>query len=440
MIDLLARRGWVPAGSEDLVQSMAERAVGLDGPSMQRHLTGLIEANRRIHDDECLNLNPATNTMSPAATAALASGLSTRTSLGYPGAKYEMGLEAIEEIEVIAAQLASAVFGASFVEFRVPSGAMANLMAFMACAEAGDAIIVPPATIGGHVTHHTAGVAGLYGLEIHEAPIDADSYSVDLEGLAALAERVRPKLITLGASLNLHHHDVAGTRSVADAVGAKLMFDAAHLSGPIAGGAWPNPLDGGADLMTMSTYKSLAGPTAGLVMTNDPALAERIDSIAFPGLTANFDVGKTAALALTLNDWLYFGKAYAAEMVASAASLADALVAEGVAVYRPGGLATQSHALALEVTHLGGGMATARRLRECNLLTSAIGLPTGEDDGLRIGTNEIVRWGAVAGDMAEIAALLARALAEESPDGRGAVAAEVSAFRQRFDQLAFVTS
>ena len=81
-----------------------------------------------------------------------------------------MGLEAIEEIEVIAAQLAAEVFGASFVEFRVPSGAMANLMVFMATAQAGDAIIVPPATIAGHVTHHTPGAAGLYGLEIHEAP------------------------------------------------------------------------------------------------------------------------------------------------------------------------------------------------------------------------------------------------------------------------------
>ena len=99
----------------------------------------------------------ATNTMSPAAVAALAAGLGPRTSLGYFGAKYEMGLEAIEEVEVIAAQLAAQVLGARFVEFRVPSGAMANLMVFMATARAGDSVIVPPASVAGHVTHCGSG-------------------------------------------------------------------------------------------------------------------------------------------------------------------------------------------------------------------------------------------------------------------------------------------
>ncbi|MEZ5167048.1 MAG: beta-eliminating lyase-related protein [Acidimicrobiales bacterium] len=394
----------------------------------------LTSANRRIHDVECVNLNPATNTMSPAAAAALSSGLGTRTSLGYPGAKYEMGLEAIEEIETIAAQLASEVFDASFVEFRVPSGAMANLMVFMATATAGHAIIVPPATVAGHVTHHRRGAAGLYGLDVHPAPIDPDRYTVDVDGLAALARDVRPRLITLGSSLNLHHHDVAGVRAVADAVGATLMFDAAHLSGPIAGGAWPNPLHEGAHVMTMSTYKSLAGPAAGLVVTNEPDLAERIEAIAFPGLTANFDVGKTAALAHTLNDWLACGTEYAATMVDCAAALADALTAEGVVVHRTGGVATRSHAFALDVTGHGGGMATALRLRARNLLASAIGLPTGDDDGLRIGTNEIVRWGVGVSDMAELASLVARALGDEPAE---AVAADVTALRRRFTNVHF---
>src|SRR5690606_34263997 len=122
-------------------------------------------------------------------------------------------------------------------------------------------------------------------------------YSVDVDGLARLAREVRPKLITLGGSLNLEPHPVAEARAIADEVGAVLMFDAAHLCGMIAGGAWENPLDQGAHLMTMSTYKSLGGPSGGLVVTNDAGLAERLDAIAFPGLTANFDAGRVAALA-----------------------------------------------------------------------------------------------------------------------------------------------
>lgn len=434
MNERLSARPWVPDASENLTRTWAAATAAASAAERSARLAELISTNEQIHDLQCINLNPATNTMSPSATKALAGGLSTRTSLGYAGAKYEMGLEAIEEIEIMAAELAAEVFDAGFVEFRVPSGAMANLMVFMAAAEAGDSIIVPPATIAGHVTHHRPGAAGLYGLQIHEAPIDPDRYSVDVDGLAGLAERVRPKLITIGSSLNLHHHDLAGIRQVADSVGALVMFDAAHLSGPIAGGAWPNPLAEGAHVMTMSTYKSLAGPTAGLVVTNDAAIAERIDAIAFPGLTANFDAGKTAALAHTLNDWLVHGEAYAAQMVAAASSLSAALSAEDVEVFRPSGVVTRSHAFALDASALGGGMATAHRLRTTGLLTSAIGLPTGLDDGVRMGTNEIVRWGATADDMAALAVLIARSLGDEDPSQ---VAADVESYRRGFTEIGY---
>src|SRR5829696_7300161 len=131
--------------------------------------------------------------MNPKAEALLGAGLGNRPSLGYPGDKYEMGLEAIERIEVIAAELAAEVFGARYAEIRVGSGALANLYAFMATCRPGDTIIAPPAELGGHVTHRGPGAAGLYGLEIHEYPIDAADFTVDLDGLAALAQTVRPK-------------------------------------------------------------------------------------------------------------------------------------------------------------------------------------------------------------------------------------------------------
>ncbi len=428
----LAARPWVPADCEATVQAAATRTANTEASQRAQMIDDLISANTSIHDVECVNLNPASNTIGPRANAALASGLGSRASLGYPGGKYEMGLEAIEQIEVIAAELAGEVFGASYAEVRIPSGAIANLYAFMACAQPGDPIIVPPATIAGHVTHHAAGAAGLYGLVAHEAPINPDTYTIDVDALADLAATIGPKVISVGGSLNLTHHDVAGVRRVADTVGAKVLFDAAHLSGPIAGGAWPNPLADGAHVMTMSTYKSLSGPTAGLLVTNDAAIAERVDAIAYPGLTANFDAGNTAALAHTLSDWLAYGSDYANTMTACAAQLANCLQQRGVRVHQAGGQATLSHAFAVDARQTGGGSNTALHLRKANLLTSAIGLPSGLDDGLRIGTNELVRWGATSEDMDPLAELIARALRSDKPLD---LAADVTAYRSQFTSV-----
>src|SRR5262249_6324905 len=227
----LARRSWVPDRSEDLIARIAAQTGASSAAEIGARIDALIGENRRIHEEDCVNLNPATNAMNPRAEAALGSRLGSRPSLGYPGDKYEMGLEAIERIEVIAAALAAEVFGARFAEIRVASGAMANLYAFMATAKPGDRIIVPPASIGGHITHHRPGAAGLYGLDIHQAPVDATGYTVDVAGLREMAKVLRPKLITIGQSLNLFPHPVAHLRTIADEVGAKLLFDAAHLSG-----------------------------------------------------------------------------------------------------------------------------------------------------------------------------------------------------------------
>ncbi|MES2451329.1 MAG: aminotransferase class I/II-fold pyridoxal phosphate-dependent enzyme [Pseudomonadota bacterium] len=436
---MLARRPWVETASDELVQSIAASVAARSGDEIEADLAQLIEENRAIHETWCINLNPATNVMNPRAELLLASGLGSRPSLGYPGAKYEMGLESIEQIEVIAAELAAEVFGAPYAEFRLASGALANLYAFMATCKPGDSIIVPPDTVGGHVTHHRAGAAGLYGLEIHAAPVDADNYTVDVAALAHLARQVKPKLITIGGSLNLWRHPVREIRAIADEVGAYVLFDAAHLCGLVAGHAWQQPLEEGAHMMGCSTYKSLGGPPSGLLMTNDAALAERIDRIAYPGLTANFDVAKTAALALTLLDWKEFGRAYAREMCACASELAQQLADRGVPVFRTSRGITESHQFAIEAAVYGGGHNAARKLREANILASGIGLPiapvAGDFNGLRFGTPEIVRWGMVESDMPELADMIADALAG---DDASAVAGRVTEFRSRFRTLRFV--
>lgn len=436
---MLARRSWVGNESEDHVQKVASAISDSSVDAIDRRLFELVEENRQIHDVGAINLNPATNVMNPRAEQLLASGLGSRPSLGYPGAKYEMGLEAIEQIETLAAEVAAEVFGARFVEFRLASGAMANLYAFMATCKPGDAIIAPPDTIGGHVTHHRAGAAGLYGLEVHTAPVDSENFSIDVAALAELAQRVRPKLITIGGSLNLWHHPVREIRAIADEVGAYVLFDAAHLCGMIAGKAWQQPLEEGAHLMGCSTYKSLGGPPSGLLMTNDAALAERIDAIAYPGLTANFDVAKTASLALALLDWKKYGADYAEEMAATASALAHQLEDRGVPVFRTGRGITGSHQFAVRAEAYGGGHSAAKRLRLANILTSGIGLPidplAGDFNGLRMGTPEIVRWGMTVDDMPDLARLIVEAL---TINDASAVAEEVADFRKRFQTLHFI--
>ena len=436
----LAYRNWVPATSEQFIQAIARETSAQPTAAIAEAIDRAIVLNRTIHEADCINLNPATNVMNPKAEAALASGLGSRPSLGYPGDKYEMGLEGIERIEVIAAELAAEIFAARYAEIRVASGAMANLYAFMMAAKPGDRIIVPSPAIGGHVTHHTAGCAGRYGLDIHVAAADADGYTVDVATLRDQAHALRPKLISIGSSLNLFPHPVRELRRIADEVGALLLFDAAHLCGMIAGRTWPNPLEEGAHLMTMSTYKSLGGPASGLIVTNDAAIAEQLDAIAFPGLTANFDAAKSAALAITLLDWKDHGRSYAAAMVATARALADSLVERGIPVFRTAKGITTSHQFAIEAAAFGGGQAAAKRLRGANILACGIGLPIagvdGDMNGLRLGTPEIVRWGMTVEDMPALASLVARGL--RGNESGEQVAADVTAFRHRFRELHFI--
>lgn len=431
-------RSWLPDRASQRESEIRNALVGLDSAALDAKLHDAAVRNRSIHESECINLNPATNIMNPRAEALLSAGLGSRPSLGHPGEKYEMGLEAIEEIEVLTAALACRVFNAAFAEIRVGSGALANLYAFMATCAPGDAVIVPPPSIGGHVTHNTAGVAGLYGLEIHEAPIDPSTYSVDPIRLAELARKVQPKLITVGSSLNLTHHPVAALRAIADEVGARLLFDAAHLCGLIAGKAWPDPLEQGAHMMTMSTYKSLGGPAGGLILTNDDSLAERLDAIAYPGVTANFDVGTSASLALTLLDWVEFGFEYANAMTANAESLVSTLASHGLPLFQVDPeVAVPSHQFVVDASGMGGGHSAALKLRKANLLTCAIGLPSGDGAGLRMGTPELTRIGMKESDTEALGHLIAAAFTGSDADLAG-IARQVSTMRSQFRSLHYI--
>ncbi|HAD28624.1 MAG TPA: serine hydroxymethyltransferase [Rhodobacteraceae bacterium] len=435
----LQYRPWVPRHSETLVQRIASETSKASSFDIANRIEKLASDSRTIHEQNCFNLNPATNKINPRAAALLSSGIGERPSLGYPGDKYETGLEAIEEIEVICAELAAKVFRADFSEIRVPSGAIANLYAFMATCKPGDTIIAPPTSIGGHVTHHMAGCAGLYGLNVVHAPVNADGYTISVTGLREIAHKTNPALITIGCSLNLFPHPVAEICAIADEVGAKVLFDAAHQCGIIAGGSWPDPLADGAHLMTMSTYKSLGGPAGGLIVTNNAELAKQLDMIAFPGMTANFDAAKSAALAITLLDWCDHGTAYAQQMIDVAQAFANELTKLGIPVFAKTKSGTTSHQFAIEAAQFGGGQTAAKKLREAGFLTCGIGLPIapveGDLNGLRIGTPEIVRFGVTVSDVPEITDLLVRTL--KSKDAKS-LASETTSLRQKFQTLHYM--
>jgi glycine hydroxymethyltransferase len=441
MSEIDSSRPWVPQDLIEFYEEHAARYRQLAPREFESEVAKALAHHERFMDHECISLYAGTNIMNPRAARFMSSSVSSRPSLGYPGDKYETGLGYAEQIEIMAAEILKRIFKCRYVEFRVGSGSLANLYAYMACTKPGDRIMALPASAAGHVTHQTEGAAGLYGLEVHPIPFDGERMEVDQEALEQEAKRLRPKLIILGGSLALMPYPVQATRKLADELGAYLMFDAAHLSGIIAGGEFQQPLAEGAHLMTCSTYKSFGGPAGGLVLTNEPQLAARLDHIAYPGLTANFDLARTAALVIAASDILEFGSDYARICIANARALATALADHNAAVHGPPERGyTLSHHVALRATEYGGGTTASHRLERANLLTSGIGLPLpeipGDYNGLRIGTQEVTRWGMLPEDMPIVAELLCRVLVSgEEPEG---VRKDVVDFRGRFQKLRFV--
>ena len=437
----IADKPWYPEECRRVVAEAEARLAGNDADRIEAEVLRLVDAHERHMDRETIGLNAGTNVMNPRAAALLSRSLGNRPSLGYPGDKYEMGMQFAEQIEVVTEGLVRRLFAAPYAEIRVGSGALANLYAFMATCEPGDPIMAFPPEMGGHVTHHRAGAAGLYLLKMHPIPYEAERMTIDLDRLRSEARRIGPRLITLAGSLCLFPYPVRAAREIADEVGAYLLYDAAHMGGIIAGGCFQAPLAEGAHLVTMSTYKAYGGPPAGLLLTTEESLARRVDQIAYPGLTANFDLGKTAALAIATLDLLEHGRSYARACVANAQALGVALAAEGLPVHGVEGRGhTESHHLAIAAHRFGGGQRASKLLAEAHLLLCGIGLPLppveGDLNGIRLGTQEVTRWGLRPQHMPEVARLIARVLIEgETPER---VRQEVLAFRRPFQSLHFV--
>jgi glycine hydroxymethyltransferase len=399
----------------------------------------ILASHRSEVDEGSVVLYAGTNAPSPLARRFLGSGMETRPSMGYPGDKYQTYTERIEELEFVVTDLARRAFGASFAEVRIQSGTLANLAVYAAFARPGEKIAVLPEGGGGHISHHAYGAPGVRGLEVVEMPYDAGRMNLDLERLPSFLAMHKPKLVVLGASLLLFPHPIGDVRASADEIGARVVYDAAHVDGLVAGGLFQRPLEEGAHLVTSSTYKSLGGPSGGIILTDDAGLAERVATTVYPGMTANYDAGRLGALAVTLAEALEFGEAYARACVDNARELGGCLHEEGFEVAGAEMGYTASHHVALDAALFGGGEEASRRLGRAGIHASGIGLPwQGPEEpyrGIRLGTQEVTRRGMGPEHMRRIANLMAAVLLHgEDP---AAVRREVREFRGGFSSFRY---
>lgn len=453
---VLAGRPWRSKQATEFQSEAAASFAGRSISELDAELHTLVAAQENFVDRECVTLYAGTNIPNPRAARLLGSNIGSRPNLGPPGDTYNRGMDSASRIEVLCDELLGSLFGAQFVETRVGSGSLANMYVYLATCKAGDQIMAFSDDAAGHVTHHQAGAAGWLGLTTHNIAFNNASMDVDVDAFADQVAQIRPKLIIVAGSMCLFPYNVRRVREIADTVGAIVLYDAAHMGGMIAGGRFQSPLAEGAHVMTGSTYKSFGGPPSGMILTNDASIAERLDAIAYPGFTANFDVAKTAALALAVEDMHTYGREYAEACIANAQALAHALSANGIPTFEVSGRTghpdlrgqrpfTVSQHVAVEAQRFAGGNRAAYVLEGANILCSSIGLPhelvgsvDGDANGIRLGTQEVTRWGMMPSDMESIADFFARVLhGTTSPES---MRADVMKFRSQFQSIHFVRS
>ncbi|MEV4249094.1 aminotransferase class I/II-fold pyridoxal phosphate-dependent enzyme [Streptosporangium canum] len=405
---------WASSRAQRRLVELESELGGLDLHEVTRLVDAVLAEHRGRLDEDGIVLYAGTNTMSERARAAHELSLGSRPSMGWPGEKFQTGLDELDVLEVLAPLQVATLMGGEFAEVRLQSATMANLACYTAFARPGDTIAVLPEAAGGHASHHAQGAAGVRGLRVVDLPYDAGRFDIDYDALPAFLREQRPALVVVGASLMLFPHDVARVRAACDEVGAVLVYDASHMAGLIAGGRFQRPLDEGAHLVTMSTYKSFGGPPGAAVVSRDEDLAHRVSTAAYPGLTANYDASRLAPLAVAAAEHAAAGPAYADRCIANARTLAAALEGEGFTVAASHLGWTVSHHVAVDAAAFGGGDGAARLLAEGGVYLSGIGLPDqapGEPmRGLRIGTQEVTRRGLGPETMREVATLMRRLL------------------------------
>ena len=345
-----------------------------------------------------INLYAGSNVMSPRVESAHVSELSTRPALGWPGEKVQPGIDGIEALEVIAIQQLRRAFNTTYAEPRFLTATMANLAAYCAFTEPGDTIAILPPNGGNHASHQMRGTAGVRGLKTEYLPYDGSRLDVDLRQLGDFMEAHKPSMILVGGSVIQFPTHIAPLREAADKFGAKLVFDASHVAGLIAAGEFPNPLNEGVDLMTFSTYKTLAGPAGGAAVSNSTEVAEQISHALYPVLTSNYDPARLGPLAVATAEAVEQAPEWAHTTISVAKAIGERLSGRGFKVQGAAFGFTETHQVVIDASEFGGGEKAMRALAARGVLVGACRIAEhGEKAalaGIRFGTQEIVRLGA----------------------------------------------
>ncbi len=414
-----------------------EAPLGEADPELARAI-----ARELARQQDGIELIASENIVSRAVLEAQGSVLTNKYAEGYPGRRYYGGCAAVDVAEDLAIARARALFSAEFANVQPHSGAQANQTVFLALLQPGDTILGMSLAAGGHLTHGAAPNLSGKWFRAVQYGVRREDGRLDYEELERLALAERPKLIIAGGSAYPRIIDFARIRKVADAIGAWFMVDMAHFAGLVAAGLYPSPL-ADAHVVTTTTHKTLRGPRGGMVLTNDPELAKKINAALFPGLQGGPLMHVIAAKAVAFGEALRPEfRAYQARVVDNAKALAATLIDQGLAIVTGG---TDSHLMLVDLRPKRvTGKAAEASLERAGITANKNAIPFDPEkpaitSGIRLGTPAattrgfgVAEFRAVGEMIGEVLEGLAASNDATNDAAEAAVAARVSALCRRF--------
>ncbi len=404
----------------------------------------IVETHNNWRRRECINLIASESVMSPSAEKLLISDFEGRynehsgSDCHYKGTRYSY------EIEELCNDIFRKKFNTRFADVRPIAGGIANLTVFAAFTRPGDIIVSPGIPNGAHVSHTRYGLAGVRGLKNADMFFDSKMMNVDVEKTIELIKKVDPKLIMFGGSMFLFPHHIKEIKESVDE-DVKIIYDSAHVFGLVYNKRFQKPFEEGVDIITSSTHKTFQGPQGGIIIGNndlDEKDWKKIENAIFPGILSNTHIHRFPALAATALEMNEFGEDYAGQVIRNAKTLAQCLRALGFDVLCPDLGFTESHQVIVNVKKLGGGKSVADRLEECNIISNKMSLPSDTSDdatrnpsGIRLGTQELTRFGMKEREMKVIAELFNKILIDKLNVER--MKKEVTDFRKQYLEIKY---
>ena len=361
-----------------------------------------------------IELIASENVVSKAVMAAQGSILTNKYAEGYPGRRYYGGTDVVDIVESLAIERAKEIFGAKFANVQPHSGSQANCAAYMALIEPGDTVMGMDLAAGGHLTHGASVSFSGQTYNFVSYSVDPETELLDFDAILKQAQEVKPKLIVAGASAYSQIIDFSKFREIADAVGAKLMVDMAHIAGLVAAGLHPSPVPY-AHITTTTTHKTLRGPRGGLILTNDEDLAKKINSAIFPGIQGGPLEHVIAAKAVAFKEALDPAfKEYATNVIKNSKAMVDVFLQDSD--FRVISDGTENHLFLVDVTKVvENGKVAQNLLDEVNITLNKNSIPYEtlspfKTSGIRIGTAAITARGFGEKESRTVAELIIKAL------------------------------